>query len=52
MLKEKQLSFKVSSYEYDTIHMIAQKHGKTLSSFLIELIHEQIENWKNEQDIN
>jgi predicted DNA-binding protein len=51
MLKEKQVSFKVSSHEYDTIHTIAQTCGKTLSSFLLEFIHEQIENWEDEQDI-
>ena len=50
-VKEKQLVFKVNPYEFEEIHAFAKLQGKTLSSFVIDLIREQMENWEDEQDV-
>jgi len=51
MVKDKQIVFKLYEHEHEQIQELARRQGKTITSFIMDLIREEMENAEDERDI-
>jgi len=51
MIKDKQLVFKLYEHEHEQIQEFARQQGKTITSFIMDLIRDEMENAEDEKDI-
>jgi len=51
MIKDKQLVFKLYEHEHEQIQELARQRGKTITSFIMDLIRDEMENAEDEKDI-